>query len=144
MRVGDRRELRTWTPTLLVGADGMDSVVREALRGWDEAQSGPAAERFKMVERPSASAGLRYKVLILPPNPEVQRVGAAGGAAAREVIPNPSFCAIAVGCVQSLVTVGVPNCEWRSAICSLSLSEGSAMPVETYLHKQSDCPGTFH
>ncbi|MEW5297579.1 MAG: hypothetical protein WDW36_000781 [Sanguina aurantia] len=95
VRVGDRRELRTWTPTLLVGADGMDSVVREALRGWDEAQSGPAAERFKMVERPSASAGLRYKVLILPPNPEVQRVGAAGGAAAREVIPNPSFCAIA-------------------------------------------------
>ncbi|MEW5315310.1 MAG: hypothetical protein WDW38_006750 [Sanguina aurantia] len=93
--IGDSGETRTWTPTLLVGADGMDSVVRRALREWDEAQSGPAAERFKMVEKPSASAGLRYKVLILPPNPEVQKVGAAGGEAAREVISNPSFCAIA-------------------------------------------------
>lgn len=51
-------------PDLLVGCDGMNSVVRQTLDEWDNSQTN----KFKMQFFPSASSGLKYKVLTLPPN----------------------------------------------------------------------------
>lgn len=64
-------EERVFTPTLLIGADGLRSVVREALVAWDEEGEGAGASAgrsdFRMRKFPSLSAGLRYKVLTFPP-----------------------------------------------------------------------------
>ncbi|MGB3190477.1 MAG: NAD(P)/FAD-dependent oxidoreductase [Limnoraphis sp.] len=49
---------------LLVGCDGINSVVRETLDHWDNS----GTDKFKMQLFPSASSGLKYKVLTLPPN----------------------------------------------------------------------------
>jgi kynurenine 3-monooxygenase len=49
-------------PFLLVGCDGMQSIVRTTLNQWEQ------AERFAMQQFPSPSSGLKYKVLSLPPN----------------------------------------------------------------------------
>jgi len=49
---------------LLVGCDGINSVVRETLDHWDNS----GTNQFKMQLFPSASSGLKYKVLTLPPN----------------------------------------------------------------------------
>ena len=51
-------------PHLLVGCDGINSLVRETLDKWDNSTSN----KFKMQFFPSASSGLKYKVLTLPPN----------------------------------------------------------------------------
>lgn len=56
-------ETLTFEPSLLVGCDGLNSIVRNTLKQWDE----PSSNRFEMNYFPSASAGLRYKVLTLPP-----------------------------------------------------------------------------
>jgi 2-polyprenyl-6-methoxyphenol hydroxylase-like FAD-dependent oxidoreductase len=48
-------------PYLLVGCDGVNSIVRNALQEWDK------SDRFEMKHFPSHSSGLRYKVLSLPP-----------------------------------------------------------------------------
>lgn len=50
-------------PRLLVGCDGVQSIVRKTLKEWDDAGSS----RFEMQLFPSHSSGLRYKVLSLPP-----------------------------------------------------------------------------
>ncbi len=51
-------------PDILVGCDGINSIVRQTLLKWDESAG---SDRFQMREFPSPSAGLRYKVLTLPP-----------------------------------------------------------------------------
>jgi 2-polyprenyl-6-methoxyphenol hydroxylase-like FAD-dependent oxidoreductase len=50
-------------PYLLVGCDGLYSLVRNRLKEWDE----PTSDKFEMKSFPSPSSGLRYKVLSLPP-----------------------------------------------------------------------------
>jgi 2-polyprenyl-6-methoxyphenol hydroxylase-like FAD-dependent oxidoreductase len=49
-------------PSFLIGCDGFRSIARSTLNTWD--RSG----KFEMQQFPSPSSGLRYKVLILPPN----------------------------------------------------------------------------
>lgn len=49
---------------LLVGCDGINSLVRQTLDKWDNS----GTDKFKMQFFPSASSGLKYKVLTLPPN----------------------------------------------------------------------------
>lgn len=49
-------------PNLLIGCDGIQSIVRSTLNTWD--RSG----KFEMQQLPSPSSGLRYKVLSLPPH----------------------------------------------------------------------------
>ncbi|KAI8471204.1 MAG: hypothetical protein J3K34DRAFT_520699 [Monoraphidium minutum] len=80
---GGAEQVVTIRPRLLVGADGAASAVREALEAW-AADDGAlrAAGSFRLVEAPCPSAGLRFKVLPMPPNP-VLRDGTA--------LPNPSF-----------------------------------------------------
>ena len=51
-----------FTPMLLVGCDGLNSIVRQTLH-----QMEGESNFFEMQQFPSASAGLRYKVLTLPP-----------------------------------------------------------------------------
>ena len=50
-------------PTLLVGCDGLNSIVRQTLHQWEQGKS----EDFAMMKFSSPSAGLKYKVLTLPP-----------------------------------------------------------------------------
>ncbi|GIL59573.1 hypothetical protein Vafri_14317 [Volvox africanus] len=57
-----------FAPRLLVGADGFNSIVRQALEKWAPAVNLPA-DHFRPVVLNSPSAGLRYQVLPLPPNP---------------------------------------------------------------------------
>lgn len=49
-------------PHFLVGCDGINSIVRQTLAQWENSESN----RFKMKKFTSPSAGLKYKVLILP------------------------------------------------------------------------------
>jgi kynurenine 3-monooxygenase len=49
-------------PTLLIGCDGVQSIVRSTLNIWDQ------SSKFEMQQFPSPSSGLRYKALRLPPN----------------------------------------------------------------------------
>jgi 2-polyprenyl-6-methoxyphenol hydroxylase-like FAD-dependent oxidoreductase len=60
-----------FTPSLLVGCDGLRSVVRNTLAEWDTS----ALNKFQMQIFPSDSAGLRYKVLSLPPKPSLDHNG---------------------------------------------------------------------
>ncbi len=53
----------TLTPNLVVGCDGLNSVVRQTLHQWEQDKS----DNFKMQQFDSPSAGLKYKVLTLPP-----------------------------------------------------------------------------
>ncbi len=50
-------------PFLLVGCDGINSIVRNTLKQWDKSSSS----KFDMNYFPSPSSGLRYKILTLPP-----------------------------------------------------------------------------
>ena len=52
----------TLTPTLLVGCDGLNSIVRHTLHHMEG-----KSQDFEMQQFPSPSAGLKYKVLTLPP-----------------------------------------------------------------------------
>jgi 2-polyprenyl-6-methoxyphenol hydroxylase-like FAD-dependent oxidoreductase len=54
----------TFEPYLLVGCDGLHSIVRNTLKEWDK----PTSDKFEMKLFPSPSSCLRYKVLTLPPN----------------------------------------------------------------------------
>jgi 2-polyprenyl-6-methoxyphenol hydroxylase-like FAD-dependent oxidoreductase len=58
----DEKQL-TFTPTLLVGCDGLNSIVRQTLHQWEQGKS----HNFQMQQFPSPSSGLKYKVLTLPP-----------------------------------------------------------------------------
>ncbi len=49
-------------PNLLIGCDGLNSIVRQTL-----AQMASPTEDFSMQQFPSPSSGLKYKVLTLPP-----------------------------------------------------------------------------
>ncbi|MEM7726569.1 MAG: NAD(P)/FAD-dependent oxidoreductase [Cyanobacteria bacterium P01_A01_bin.45] len=49
-------------PTLIVGCDGLNSIVRQTLH-----ESESESDSFEMQIFPSPSSGLRYKVLTLPP-----------------------------------------------------------------------------
>jgi kynurenine 3-monooxygenase len=51
-----------FTPTLVVGCDGLNSLVRQTLH-----QIEGRAHSFQMQQVPSPSSGLKYKVLTLPP-----------------------------------------------------------------------------
>lgn len=52
-----------FTPNLVVGCDGLNSIVRQTLHQWEQDESN----NFKMQQFNSPSAGLKYKVLTLPP-----------------------------------------------------------------------------
>ncbi|CAD5953271.1 Kynurenine 3-monooxygenase [Planktothrix tepida] len=56
-------ELMSFTPGFVVGCDGLNSIVRQTLNDWEK----PDHHRFEMQYFPSASSGLRYQVLTLPP-----------------------------------------------------------------------------
>ncbi|MEO0840094.1 MAG: NAD(P)/FAD-dependent oxidoreductase [Cyanobacteria bacterium J06643_5] len=49
-------------PLVLVGCDGINSIVRNTLKNWDNSSSS----KFEMKNFPSPSAGLKYKILTLP------------------------------------------------------------------------------
>lgn len=54
--------LQQLEPNLLIGCDGIQSIVRATLHTWEH--SG----KFEMQQFPSPSSGLKYKVLSLPPH----------------------------------------------------------------------------
>ncbi len=56
------KEQFTLIPNLLVGCDGLNSVVRQTLHHMEG-----KSQDFEMQQFPSPSAGLKYKVLTLPP-----------------------------------------------------------------------------
>ncbi len=58
----DKKQL-TFIPTLLVGCDGLNSIVRQTLHQME----GQQPHSFEMQQFPSPSSGLKYKVLTLPP-----------------------------------------------------------------------------
>jgi 2-polyprenyl-6-methoxyphenol hydroxylase-like FAD-dependent oxidoreductase len=68
---GENGSLIRFEPDLLVGCDGLYSLVRSTLQQWNE----PASDRFEMKRFPSPSSGLRYKVLSLPPKFPLDRTG---------------------------------------------------------------------
>jgi 2-polyprenyl-6-methoxyphenol hydroxylase-like FAD-dependent oxidoreductase len=85
-----------FAPKLLLGCDGMNSMVRHSLQDWaaedantsssTSAANGSSSSTFGMVEYPSLSTNLRFKVLQLPPNPAMKD---------GTVLRNPSFCLLA-------------------------------------------------
>ena len=59
-------------PRLLIGCDGLHSIVRRALVAHAPVSpDGSGGSRFIMNSLPTPSAGLRFLVLRLPPNPRV-------------------------------------------------------------------------
>ena len=62
---GPGGEQQTMRPFLVVGADGLRSVVRSSLSQWAREDGSGDVERFDMEEKPSPAGGLRYKVLKL-------------------------------------------------------------------------------
>ncbi|RQH45935.1 FAD-dependent monooxygenase [Okeania hirsuta] len=60
----DRQKTYQFEPHLLVGCDGINSLVRQTLDNWDNS----GTNKFKMQFFPSASSGLKYKVLTIQPN----------------------------------------------------------------------------
>ena len=58
-------------PCLVVGCDGVNSIVRHTLKEWDESTS----DGFEMKYFPSPSSNLKYKVLRLPPNFPLNKTG---------------------------------------------------------------------
>ncbi|NES00555.1 MAG: FAD-dependent monooxygenase, partial [Symploca sp. SIO1B1] len=53
----------SFTPTLVVGGDGLNSIVRQTLHQWEQGKS----DAFAMEQFTSPSTGLKYKVLTFPP-----------------------------------------------------------------------------
>ena len=64
----------TLRPALLLGCDGVASPVRAALQEWaaEDAAMRAAAGTFEARALPCPSAGLRFKVLPLPPQPRLR------------------------------------------------------------------------
>jgi len=61
----------TFSPKLLIGCDGLNSIVRQTLTNIEE-----RSHSFEMQQFPSPSSGLKYKVLTLPPQfPLSERAG---------------------------------------------------------------------
>jgi kynurenine 3-monooxygenase len=67
----DKDNFIKFAPSLLVGCDGLRSVVRNTLAEWDTS----GLNKFQMQLFPCDSAGLRYKVLSLPPKPPLDDSG---------------------------------------------------------------------
>ncbi|MEO1431102.1 MAG: NAD(P)/FAD-dependent oxidoreductase [Cyanobacteria bacterium J06633_8] len=59
----DNSKIQQFQPFLLVGCDGINSIVRNTLQKWDDSPSS----KFEMKYFPSPSSGLKYKILTLPP-----------------------------------------------------------------------------
>lgn len=95
---GPSGEEETMRPFLVVGADGLKSVVRNSLAEWAAEDGGARSDRFDMEEKPSPAGGLRYKVLklksgfALPHEPSTTSTstgaatGGGGGSSAPKVI----------------------------------------------------------
>lgn len=58
----DASQQSHFEPRLLIGCDGIQSIVRSTLNAWD------SSGKFEMQHFPSPSSGLKYKVLSLSPN----------------------------------------------------------------------------
>lgn len=95
---------RSFAPRLLVGADGLRSEVRQALQRWAP-KVGRSAEHFTPVLMNSPAAGLKFKVLSLPPNPPFRsqlpnrnsrQDGGDGNSGNKSFLPN-SQIAVVVG-----------------------------------------------
>lgn len=71
-------ESMAFAPRLLVGADGINSVVRKSLEAWAPSAGRPQSD-FQPVVLQSPSTGLRFKVLHLPPNAPYYKAGGAPG-----------------------------------------------------------------
>jgi 2-polyprenyl-6-methoxyphenol hydroxylase-like FAD-dependent oxidoreductase len=84
---GSVSERTTLRPQLVVGCDGVNSQVRRTLAAWQaedraggaaagSSGSGPrdaaAGGSFSMRELPGPSTGLRFRMLMLPPNPSLR------------------------------------------------------------------------
>lgn len=69
---GIKGNVLTFEPHLLVGGDGINSIVRQTLLKWDKSDR---SDKFQMKQFPCGSAGLRYKVLTLPPKLPLDRSG---------------------------------------------------------------------
>jgi kynurenine 3-monooxygenase len=67
----ENESLVTFEPNLLVGCDGLNSIVRKTLQEWEQ----PTSDKFEMKLFPSPSSSLRYKVLTLPPKFPLNRGG---------------------------------------------------------------------
>lgn len=64
-------EIQQFEPTLVVGCDGLNSIVRHTLQEWEKNKS----DRFDMKLFPSPSSDLKYKVLTLPPQFPLSHTG---------------------------------------------------------------------
>lgn len=104
-------------PNLVLGCDGINSVVRSTLKAWSAEQQGSGAagsgsgsgrDKFGMVLAPSLSTNLRFKVLQLPANPAM-----VDGT----VLTNPSFCLLA-GQKAPLIGEQRQLCRCGGAACS--------------------------
>ena len=81
----DGSELRL-TPSLLVGADGLQSLVRQRCGEW----SGAAAE-YTPVVLPSPSSGLRYQMIKMPPDLRLDPKNASVTAQPRKACSMPAL-----------------------------------------------------
>lgn len=123
----------TFRPNLVLGCDGISSVVRSTLHDWAaeekaaESASSNGSDRFGMVLAPSLSTNLRFKVLQLPANPAM-----ADGT----VLTNPSFCLLAgqkapligKGCSGLLLLLGVDVTMLTMGLGLLGDSRGACLP----------------
>lgn len=94
VEVGKSRDKKTLYPSLVLGCDGINSVVRKALERWakEDGKGEDQAPTFSLRSYPSPAAGLKFKVLRLPPNPKLQPTKGDDSTTLR----NPSF-AVLVG-----------------------------------------------
>jgi len=97
-------------PDLLVGCDGLSSLVRNTLQEWDEATS----DRFEMKRFPSPSSGLRYQVLSLPPKFPLDHSGSEHAASNMAYVIRGAFRGRKRACSLGLLPLKNPD-EPRSA-----------------------------
>jgi hypothetical protein len=80
---GEVSERTTLRPQLVLGCDGVNSLVRRTLAAWqaEDGAAGAAAGgggagssrgSFSMRELPGPSTGLRFRMLMLPPSPSLR------------------------------------------------------------------------
>ena len=102
-------------PRLVLACDGLDSRVRNTLRQW----SGDGAS-FDPVVLPSASSGLNYKMLLVPPSFEMRNLSTAAPANAliRNEPQSKTMC-------LSLRPAGFPEAAFSARPC-LRLPRASA------------------
>jgi 2-polyprenyl-6-methoxyphenol hydroxylase-like FAD-dependent oxidoreductase len=88
---------RLFYPSLVLGCDGIGSIVRKTLQMWaaedgeeskgrGQASAASSPSTFGLRSYPSPAAGLRFKVLRLPPNPTLRD--------GKTVLRNPSFAVL--------------------------------------------------